>query len=159
MVGVALAWCSSLQAATLCSAPGPQPDGIDFTDVSFNSIVASDCWGVVTGTATAANLGFEGFTAVAVNARPDNVPVTGTFEGISFSLTASGDIGGSCGLSWSGGETPLTLDIVAVVQTASDTFASYLFNDLEFEASPGSGKGPWAIKYEVAEDFPVRRSA
>jgi MYXO-CTERM domain-containing protein len=155
IVGAALTVVSSVQAATLCSAPGLHPDSLDVSDVTFNTILASDCWGVVAGQNTASNLGFDGFTALVGGAVPDGGPVTGSLDGIGFSLAAGGGPDfGSWTLAWAGTTAPLTLDLVAVIQSPL-TFASYFFDDLVLAVSPASGKGVWAINYVIAEDIPV----
>lgn len=167
IVGAALTLCSPVQAITMppsyCvpldpSQPAtPHPD-LDVSDVSLNTINASNCFGVVSGTAAqdpGANLGFVGFTPVALNAALDGPSVSGMFDGISFSLAASSSQNGSWSLGWNGGDVPFTLDLVAVVLTSADTFASYFFDNLAFVATPGSGTGTWAIKYEVNEDVPT----
>ena len=154
IAGAVLALCSSVQAATLCSAPGVHPDGIDVSDVSFAGIVASDCYGVALGLNNATNLGFDGFAPLVVNALPGGVPATGSFEGIDFTLAASGLDIGSWTLGWTGGVVPVTLDVAVVVQSAL-TFTSYFFDDLVFAVTPGSGRGAWVINYTVNEDIPI----
>jgi MYXO-CTERM domain-containing protein len=156
VVGALLTLCSAAQAATLCSAPGPHPDGIDLSDVKFNGTNAGDCYGVVSGISTAANLGFDGFAPLVVNALPGG-QANGSFQGIDFTLAASGLDFGNWTLGWTGGDAPATLDIVAVVQT-SITFASYFFDDVVFAVTPGSAKGSWVISYLVNEDLPLLSS-
>jgi MYXO-CTERM domain-containing protein len=158
ILGAALTFCASVQAApTLCSAPGVHPDGLDTTDVSFAGIFASDCYGVATGIATASNLGFEGFAPALVGALPGGPAVTGSLQGIDFTLSTSGLDIGSWTLGWAGATGPVTLDVVTVVQT-NLTFASYFFDDLLFSVSPGSGKGAWVINYLISEDIPILSS-
>jgi hypothetical protein len=154
VAGVVLALCSSVQAATLCSAPGVHPDGLAVTDVSFSEIVASDCFGVVPGLNNATNLGFDGFAPLVVNALPGGIPATGSFQGIDFTLAASGLDIGSWSLGWTGGQAPVTLDVAVVVQSAL-TFTSYFFDDLVFAVTPGSGRGAWVINYTFNEDIPI----
>jgi hypothetical protein len=152
VASVAISLCCSAQAATLCSST-PIRD-IDTSDVSFNGLNATECFGVVVGLNNAGNIGFDGFTPLLSNALPGGVAVTGSLEGIDFSLAASGLDIGSWSLAWSGAEAPVTLDIVAVVQTAL-TFSSYFFDDVVFALSPASGKGTWMINYRVNEDIPI----
>jgi hypothetical protein len=109
----------------------------------------------VTGTATAANLGFGGFTAVA--SAPPGGSATGSFSGVDFTLAASGLDIGTWSLDWSGSDAPVTLDIVVALQSAS-TFVSYFFNDLLLAAMPGSGTGTWALNYRINENFPTLSS-
>jgi hypothetical protein len=162
--GAALTVASSVQAAPypdpslLCSmyAPATTPAGLNVADVSFNGINASDCYGVVTDTASAANIGFTGFDALA--GVDTGTTGTGTFGGADFTLgTTTGSTGASWTLGWTGVTGPITIDLVAVVQTGA-TFASYFFNDLILSVSPGSGSGDWVINYVVNEDIPLLTS-
>lgn len=150
VVGVMFSVASVAQAApTLCSAGNFQPDGLSLADVTFNNLAATDCYGVVTGAATADNIGFTGFTGVATT--PAGQSSTGTFGGADFTLAAAvSDISGSWSLGWSGVTGPFTVDLVAVVQTAN-AFASYFFDNLTLAVSPGSGQGQWIINFVVNE--------
>lgn len=153
LAGASLMLASAVQAATLCSAPGVQPDGLDVSDVTFNGANATDCNGVFTGTATAANLGFDGFAAVAT-AQPGGSG-TGDFSGVGFTLSVgqadSTGILGSWSLAWTGVTGPFTIDLVAVVQSAAG-FASYFFDNLVLAASPGSGQGTWVVPFPLSEN-------
>ncbi len=158
LAGAALTIASTVSAATLCSAPGTQPDGLDVTDVTFNGTNATDCNGVFTGQATASTLGFDGFTAVA--SADAGGSGTGSFGGENFTLSVTTGSNGSLGtwsLAWDGVTGPITIDLVAVVQTAT-TFASYFFDNLVLSVSPGSGNGDWVINYLVNENLPLLSS-
>lgn len=152
VAAVAISLCCSAQAATLCSTTSNRD--IDPSDVSFNGLNATECYGVVLGLNNAGNIGFDGFAPLLSNALPGGIAVTGSLEGIDFSLAASGLDIGSWSLGWSGGDAPVTLDIVAVIQTAL-TFSTYFFDDVVFALSPASGKGNWMINYRVNEDIPL----
>jgi len=157
-VGAALTLCSTVQAATLCSAVGLHPDSLDVSDLTFNSILASDCWGVVVGQNSASNLGFDGFAPLVGAVVPNGGPGTGSIDGIDFSLSAGGSSDfGDWTLAWTGSTAPVTLDLVAVIQSPL-TFASYFFDDLVLAVSPGAGRGAWAINYVFAEDTPFLTS-
>lgn len=158
LAGAALTICGAVQADPLtCSAGvalGQHPDGLDVSDVSFRGTNATDCFGVVTGTATQANLGFDGFTALLTSILPGATGL-GSFDGVDFSLVPQGGPrSGAWQLQWSGGDAPITLDLIAVVQTPL-TFVSYFFDDLVFATTPGSGSGTWLINYEdLTEQIP-----
>lgn len=155
LVGLVLGVASAAQAApTLCSAGAIQPDGLSVGDVTFNAQAATDCFGVATGTATSATLGFDGFTFVTEAAAGGQS--TGSFQGVDFTLNAStSDILGTWSLAWTGVTGPFTVDLVAVVQTAS-TFATYFFDNLAFVTSPGTAQGDWIINYLLSETTTVQ---
>lgn len=154
LAGAALLCCSSVQAAALCSADGPHPNGIDVSDVTFNGKNASDCWGVVSGIATAANLGFEDATPFLLNATPGGLPVTGSLGDITFTLSAADvDTGlGTWTLGWSSGG-PATVDFIAVIQDAT-SFSSYLFDELALPDTAGQATNRWTLNF-TKEDIPL----
>lgn len=158
IVGAALAFCSAVQAAPVyCpDPPAAHPDSLSVADVSFAGTNATACYGVATGIANATNIGFDGFAPLLVGATPGGSAVTGALNGVDFTLSASsGTDFGSWTLGWTGGQGALTVDFVAVIQTGLLTFTSYFFDDLVLAASPGSGRGAWAINYVVNEDAPT----
>ena len=174
MIGTALALCSSAFAAPLPAPanclPPPNPADLAVTDVTFAGVAASDCYGVVQASSNSAStIGFADFAPLLVDAVPNGAAVTNSVDGVTFTVgvtyaqadpTNPGTIDQTSGawtLSWTGGTAPITLDIVAVLQSPS-TFVSYLFSDLVLTATPGSGAGTWAINYQFNEDFPILSS-
>jgi hypothetical protein len=135
--------------------PATHPDGINVADVSFGGVNSTGCYGVAQGTANSTNIGFEGFAPLLVGALPGGPAATGTLDGIDFTLAASGPDIGTWSLGWSGGQGPITLDVVAVVETNLLSFSSYFFDDLVLAVSPGSGNGEWVINYLISEDVPI----
>jgi MYXO-CTERM domain-containing protein len=155
IAAVALTLCSSVHAAAFCSdGVAAQPD-LALADVSLGGVNANNCYGIVLGTNDATNIGFTGFTALAT-ASGGNAG-TGTIDGIDFTVGAAvtdhNPDSGTWSLSWSGGTAPITLELVAVVQT-DVSFASYLF-DLTLTDTPGSASGLWVINYMINETFPL----
>ena len=151
----ALTLCSSVHAAALCSdGVAAQPD-LSVADVSLNGVNANNCYGIVLGTNDASNIGFAGFTALA-SASSGNTG-KGSIDGIDFTVGAAvtdhNPDSGTWSLSWTGGTAPITLELIAVVQT-DVSFASYLF-DLTLTDTPGSSRGLWVINYMVDETFPL----
>jgi len=120
----------------LCTL-GTQTGGISIGDVQLNNLtnnsptlaLATDCFGVVSGTSTDTNIGFTGFSLLASTTAPSQT-ATATVGGTTFTLAELAD-----GASWSlglSGTAPTSLDIVAVVQGTfltdpTQAFASYLF--------------------------------
>jgi len=117
---------------------GTQTGGISIGDVQLNNLannstlpltLATDCFGVVSGTSTDTNIGFTGFSLLASTTAPSQTS-TATVGGTTFTLSELAD-----GASWSlglSGTVPTSLDIVAVVQGTfltdpTQAFASYLF--------------------------------
>ncbi len=157
IVGAMLSVVSVAQAApTACSAGDVQLDGLSVFDVTFNKQGATDCYGVVAGSPTADNIGFAGFTEVATTASGGSDK--GTFGGIDFTLSSTvGDYLGDWSMGWTGGAGPITVDLVAVVQTAN-AFASYFFDNLVLSVSPGSGQGQWLITWAFNESLDPLKS-
>jgi MYXO-CTERM domain-containing protein len=155
IAAVALTLCSSVHAAAFCSdGLIAQPD-LSVADVSLNGVNANDCFGIILGTNDASNIGFKGFTALATASAGGTG--TGSIDGIDFTVGAAvtdhNPDSGPWSLSWTGGTAPITLDLVAVVQT-NVSFASYLF-DLTLLDTPGSANGMWVINYQIGELFPT----
>ena len=174
MVSAALTLCASVHAAPLPPAthclPPPHPADLAVTDVMFGTIAASDCYGVVQASSNSAStIGFDNFAPLLVDAVPNGAAVTNSLDGVTFSLGVTyaqsdpanlltiDQSSGSWTLAWTGGTAPITLDIVAVLQTPN-TFVSYFFNDLVLAATPGSGAGSWALNYLFNEDIPTLSS-
>ena len=165
MIGIALTFSASAHAAPLPAPanclPPPNPADLSVSDVTFAAINASDCYGVVQASSNSAStIGFDGFTPLLVDAVPDGATVTNTVDGVTFTLGVTylqnplDQTAGNWSLTWIGGSAPITLDIVAVLQSPS-TFVSYLFSDLVLATTPGSGTGTWAINYQFNEDIPI----
>jgi len=155
IAAVALTLCSSVHAAAYCTdGLIAQPD-LSVADVSLNGVNADNCYGIVLGTNDASNIGFKGFTALATASAGGTGK--GSIDGIDFTLGAAvtdhNPDEGTWSLSWTGGTPPITLDLIAVVQTKV-SFASYLF-DLTLADTPGSASGQWVINYMIDETFPL----
>jgi hypothetical protein len=173
IVGATLTFFSSVNAAPLAKPafcnPPPHPSDLSVSDVTFGKIEATDCYGVVQSSSNSSStIGFDDFDLL-LNAVPNGSTATNTVDGISFTLGVQytqidpanpalvDKTSGSWDLSWTGGDAPLTLDILVVLQSPG-TFVSYLFDDLTITATPGSGSGAWVISYLFNEDIPILSS-
>lgn len=147
LAGAALVVSSAVQAAVVCGSPFLHTD-----DVTFGGVEATDCTDQTLGTATAAALGstgLTGFTGLSGSVDPGK-SATGELSGASFTfgVTGSGDRG-DWSLAWSGVNGPVTIDLVAVVQSTT-SFAAYFFDDLILASTPGAGT--WLINFLGLED-------
>lgn len=146
MAGLLFAISGQVMAApVLCSAPGPHPQGLSTSDMTFNGVQASDCYGVVSGNDTSSNIGFAGFNFLVKDDDPGSGTDSGTVNGVTFKLKADDGDEGDWILSWSGA-LPVTMDLVAVLK-GGNSFASYFFNNLTFTSSPSSGTGTFEINF------------
>lgn len=144
-------FATGAQAAYFCSATSPHPDGLGFSDMTFEGKNADDCYGVVDGNDNGDNVwNSTGWTLFAKDDTPGG-DTLGTVLGIEFTLDAdpeNGETSGTWTLSWEEklpSSYNLTMDVVGVIK-ASDRFASYLFEDLTF-TSNGSGSGTWKVSF------------
>jgi hypothetical protein len=141
------------QAAVLCSAGSPHPDGLSVSDMTFRGNAADDCYGIVVGNDNGNNVWTS--TGWTLFAKDDvgGTQSSGSVNGIQFTLDALPNTAATSGtwvLSWAQVGTPgydLTMDIVAVLK-GGNRFASYLFNQETFTNSPTRGSGTWTITYK-----------
>ena len=152
LVSLALAtavWTQPAAASSYCSGGG-NPDGLSLSDMSFNGMQASDCYGVVMGNdklSAINSLAWGGdwtFLGKDENASPS------TFMAVEFSLDTSGGKSGTWSLlgtdldSASLLNLPMELDLVAVLK-ASNRYAAYFFNDIVLDGTDG---GTWSIAFQ-----------
>ncbi|MBK7365258.1 MAG: PEP-CTERM sorting domain-containing protein [Nitrosomonas sp.] len=134
-------------AASYCSVAGsPNPDGLSFSDMTFNGNNADDCYGVVAGND---NTGINGlnltwgtdWTFLTKDDAPGEVANgSGSFEGFSFALAADAGTSGSWTLTATdeNGAAPPNLpayfDFVGVLK-ASDRYGLWYFEDAKVEVN------------------------
>lgn len=150
LTGVSFSGVASA-AATYCLDDGGNQSGLSLSDMSWEGINASDCYGVTTGNpdknspfTEATNWGTFDFLAKIDESENS----TGVIGGVKFELfeVSLGDKEGFWNLKWeeeagTSGGLPITLDFVANLK-AGNGYASYLFEGITFSAgdSPGSGE-------------------
>lgn len=150
------------QAAGLCST-GQATEGISVTDVTYEGANASDCYGVVAGNLNPSqaesfvndtstqpgSVWGGGWTHVA---KDENGSGSGTFQGLSFTLDASGVNSANSG-TWTltvtdtnGGaplNLPTTLDLVTILKGGNE-LALWFFDDVTVDSS---NEGTWRISF------------
>jgi hypothetical protein len=145
---LALVVASAAQGAALCTGSFVS----SVSDVTFNGLAATNCVSETAGTpvdttlATTLGIGGDAFSALATGVAP-GTSATGQLGDATFGfgvtrtdngldpLFAQGD----WSLDWGGVTGPLTIDLVVVVQQAMTGFASYFFDDLVLNSTPGTG--------------------
>jgi hypothetical protein len=139
-------------APTYCSSGPTHAEGLRLTDVTFRGASADDCFGVQLGNDSGANaafIGWNGFEQL-VSDESGGGSTTSWWSGVRWTLSGAANArSGNYTLSWSDPlplDLPLRLDLI-VITKASNRFASYLFQNELFEASPSSGSGTWQITY------------
>ena len=150
-------------AATYCDVAGsPNPDGLKYSDMTYNSANANDCYGVVAGNEPKASgdltVGFNNLNLtwgtdwqfLAKDETDTAGSGTGTFGGINFTLSSTAGTSGSwtlTGVDTNGAGTPpdlpLFFDFVGMLK-GSDSYALYLFDDVKFDGNDG---GSWTISF------------
>ncbi|MDH3977888.1 MAG: PEP-CTERM sorting domain-containing protein [Gammaproteobacteria bacterium] len=136
LIGLAAFLFMSVASAAPCAV----------TDVTYESSNADDCAGPIAGNDNESNIGFTGFDFIVKDeTSPD------TYMGIEFTLTGiTAGTSGNWTLGWSDAgdplDLPLTMDLVFVVK-ASDSFSSYLFEEVDLIGDPGSGSGTWEVTF------------
>lgn len=162
---VVASFALSAQAApTFCSVDGsPNPDGLRFSDMTYEGSNANDCYGVVPG-----NLNDQNYTSGGpptdattwLNAEIGAVwgttwqylvsdgagggSTTGSFGGYDFTLTADTGTSGTWTLTVDPTTgLPIFVDFIGVLK-ASDRFGLWFFDDVEVNAS---NAGTWQISY------------
>jgi hypothetical protein len=164
-------YAGGAQAAALCTAGSPHPDGLTVSDVTFELANANDCYGVVTSPASdAENLGGLTLWGDSVASGgwqfllKDAGKLTNTLEifdedglnGFTYSfaldggLTTSdpdtGDLYGDWTLTVTPeGNLPIQLDFV-VVLAGGNKWAAYLFDDVVIEDSLNDGTYKLVLK-------------
>lgn len=145
-------------ATTYCGASPIHAAGLAKSDLSFNSLAASDCYGVGPGNDSGAVINGlanwqdpVGPWALLARSDPDSNGGVGTgiLSGIEFTLSAAGGTQGTWNLSAfdangpAYANLPLFMDFVGVLK-ASNGFAAYFFDDVEVGAS---NDGTWTIAF------------
>lgn len=147
----------SAMAASYCGASPSNGDGLSKSDMTFNSMAASDCYGVSSGNDDAETInGLANWQDPAgqwaLLAKSDaNVGgvSSGSLSGIDFTLSASAGIEGTWTLEAfdSNGAAyanlPATMDFVGLLK-ASNGFAAYYFDDVVVSAG---NAGTWTIAF------------
>ncbi len=150
----------SAMAASYCGASPSNADGLSKSDMSFDSMAASDCYGVSSGNDDAPTINtltnwadpdpaLE-WTLLAKSDTGINSGVSsGSLSGIDFTLTASTGTAGTWTLEAfdsngpSYANLPATMDFVGVLK-ASNGFAAYYFDDVTVSAG---NTGTWTIAF------------
>jgi hypothetical protein len=142
-------FCSSTPDAS------PAPNGLAVSDVSFRSIVADDCYGVITGGGkldlTAGAIWGTGWALAAQGGASDY----GIVSGIGFKLNkVTYENVGTWALQWmeeTGGAPvlpfPATFDF-AIVLNAGESGAAYLFGTETLQLSSGEAEGSFKIQFD-----------
>ncbi|SER77068.1 PEP-CTERM protein-sorting domain-containing protein [Nitrosomonas sp. Nm51] len=151
-------------APTYCSVSGsPNPDGLSFSDMTFNGNNANDCYGVVLGnepkvrgnlTTGFNNLGLTwgtDWTFLAKDDDPGSPGVgTGSFGGFDFTLTAGAGTNGGWSLTaidTNGAAPPnfpTNFDFVGMLK-ASNRYALWFFDDAQVVAN---NSGTFSINFQ-----------
>lgn len=154
---LALLFVGGAQAATYCDVAGsPNPDGLSYSDMTFNGNNADDCFGVVLGNepnSGGANGLTNGFNSLGLTwgtdwtflAKEDDpgdpANGVGTFGGFQFTLSATAGSSGSwtlTGVDLNGDGTPpdfpVYFDFVGMLK-GSDRYALWFFDDAKVEAN------------------------
>ncbi|BCS36023.1 hypothetical protein TBR22_A52600 [Luteitalea sp. TBR-22] len=139
-------------AGTLC-VPGPNTSGLSVSDVTLNSISASNCYGVVAGNNSNQNLNTvdggvlkfgepENWGAEIKDDPPGAPGGTGSFYGLNWTVTSSGPTNsGTWSLTFSDtnpSKLPFAADFLVVLKGANE-FAAYFFNNFAFTSTSNSG--------------------
>lgn len=141
---------ASAQAAGYCSN-GTATEGISAGDMSFNSQVADDCYGVVSGNITQNSAGFlNGLNWGGGWTYLDSTDENGsTFMGLDFTVTAVEDTAGTWVLTGidTNGATPLnfptTLDFAVGLKGGTE-FAVWAFDNRVVD---GNDSGTFSIVF------------
>lgn len=148
----------SAMAASYCGASPSNGDGLSKSDMTFNSMAASDCYGVSSGNDDAATINGlanwqdpAGQWALLAKSDADvgGGVSYGSLSGIDFTLSASAGIVGTWTLEAfdSNGPAyanlPATMDFVGLLK-ASNGFAAYYFDDVAVSAG---NAGTWTIAF------------
>lgn len=141
---------------TFCSGGGGNTDGLLRSDMTYNGGDATDCYGIVdgndsTGTINAiGGLWGTGWDVLIRDTAPGGAADgTGTFQGISFTLTAEAGTSGNwtlTGTDTNGGSPlnlPTALDFVGVIK-AGPNYGAYWFDNVSFD---GSGGGRYVVRF------------
>jgi hypothetical protein len=139
-------------APTYCSSSPSHPEGLSVGNVTFRGAAADDCFGVQPGNDTGAHgafLGWNGFERLVTDETGGGA-TSRNWMGIRWTLSGAANArSGNFTLSWSDPlplDLPLRLDVI-VVTRAANRFATYLFRNEVFQASPSSSSGSWQIAY------------
>lgn len=147
---LALAASLSLPAAAASYCSSGNTDGLSLADMTLNSTLATDCYGVVMGNDKLSAVNSLAWGSDWTLLTKDESPAPATFMGIAFDLDTTGgkwggwsldarDVNGASQLN-----LPVELDVVVVLK-ASNRFAAYLFDDAVFDGTDG---GTWSIAFE-----------
>ncbi|MBU1395054.1 MAG: PEP-CTERM sorting domain-containing protein [Gammaproteobacteria bacterium] len=146
----------SAMAASYCGASLSNADDLSKSDMSFDSMAASDCYGVSSGNDDALTINTlanwadpDPALTWALLAKSDTGNNSGSLSGIDFTLTASTGTAGTWTLEAfdsngpSYANLPATMDFVGVLK-ASNGFAAYWFDDVTVSAG---NAGTWTIAF------------
>ena len=145
----ALATVLSMPAAA-ASYCGGNADGLSLADMTLNGVLATDCRGVVMGNDKLSAVNSLAWGNDWTLLTKDESPVPATFMGVEFDLDTMGGKWGSWSLAArdvngaSPLDLPVELDVVAVLK-ASNSYATYLFDDAVFDGTDG---GTWSIAFQ-----------
>jgi hypothetical protein len=156
LCGLAIVVPTTAHAAPVYCAAQPA-GGLDETDVTFRTLTANDCYGVVSGnpsTSGAASTwdvntlglfggGWDGFV------KDDGAAGTVSYLGLNWTLNAPQNVTSG---SWTLGVTdpapvsfPVSVDMLVLLK-GSNSWASYLFNGQTFSLA-GLNSGTFAINF------------
>lgn len=142
-----------VSAASYCGAGLTNGDGLSKSDMTFNAIAATDCYGVVVANDSAASInGLVNWQQApeqwSLLAKSDGVN-TSLLSGIQFTLATTPGIPGTWTLSAADtngvdyANLPATMDFVGVLK-GSNRYAAYFFNDV---LVGGDNSGTWEIAF------------
>jgi len=135
-------------AASYCS--DGNLDGLSPADMTFNSALATNCYGVVMGNDTQSTINSLAWGNDWTFLSKDEAMRPATFMGVEFALDTAGKTGGTwtlAGTDVNGAallNLPLEMDLVVVLK-ASNRYAAYFFDDAVFDGADG---GTWSIAFE-----------
>ena len=123
------------------------------SNVTFRGEISDACAGSFSGNDSNGTLGLnmDFWSLLAKDDLPgDGGTSTGILPGTDamFTLTETGSGGstGSWDLSWSGSDLPVEMNIAAVLK-GSNYWTAYLFKDENFDVTPTTADGTWAVQF------------
>ena len=157
-IGVAVfatSWSASAQASGYCFYNNTS-EGVKRGDVTFNGIVATDCYGVVEGNIAGQGTSYSGADILNGMAWGKNwVYVDATdeinrhYKGLNLSLSATGSTTGSWSLTGTDANgsvalnLPVLLDVVIALK-AGTKYALWAFNDVVID---GNDQGTFQVVF------------